>query len=285
MYEEKGVVKMYKIIPFIWYDLSENKTFFQTKESSVVITDEKLICMLKELEVSELTELDEKIIMGFFEKEITKDIIIFLEENKIIKEFQDKKSDFKNIILHSNDSEFSDLFKFTFSDEYLIYMVDSLNSLKNIKLTNELLVVFFNPFKFKEYEDIVKFAQESNITIKIIFSYNHHIYITNFYKKEWFNPCPICFFSELESQLRGEITNNTTNFQTMIDLLYSKSEKFHVEYPLVKKDYFTSMYVLMRNMNSNLEYCDLNEVLSINLRDNCINKDISYHWGYCDCYE
>ncbi|EJH6411503.1 McbB family protein, partial [Enterococcus faecalis] len=135
------------------------------------------------------------------------------------------------------------------------------------------------------YEIIVNIAKEKNVVVKIIFSYNHHIYFSNFYKREWYNPCPICFFSELESQLRGEITSDTANFQTIIDLLYTKSQNFAIEYPLQKDDYFTIVYTIMRNLDSDLMKCDLDEVLSIDLNNHLVTKDIAYHWGYCDCYE
>ncbi|EGO9124803.1 McbB family protein, partial [Enterococcus faecalis] len=91
--------------------------------------------------------------------------------------------------------------------------------------------------------------------------------------------------SELESQLRGEITSDTANFQTIIDLLYTKSQNFAIEYPLQKDDYFTIVYTIMRNLDSDLMKCDLDEVLSIDLNNHLVSKDIAYHWGYCDCYE
>lgn len=87
------------------------------------------------------------------------------------------------------------------------------------------------------------------------------------------------FFSELESQLRGEITSDTANFQTIIDLLYTKSQNFAIEYPLQKDDYFTIVYTIMRNLDSDLMKCDLDEVLSIDLNNHLVTKDIAYHWG------
>ena len=276
---------MYKIIPFIWYDLNEKETFFQTKESSVIITNNFLISMLKKLESLEVVELEETMLLEYFNNESLENVIRFLKENRLIKEKENMELNFNNIILYTNDSEFSELFRYTFAEEYSIIIVNSLTELKKFKFNDELLFCFLNPFKFQEYEEIVEIGNNENTILKIIFSYNHHAYISNYYKKDWMNPCPRCFFSELESQIRGEITNNTTNFQTIIDILYSKSENFSVEYPLTKKDYISIIYVLMRNMNSNLEHCDIDEVLSINLKDNSISKDIAYHWGYYDCYE
>lgn len=279
------MVCLYKIIPFIWHDINEEDTFFQTKNASVVIKNKQLIYMLKELEEKEIVEINEDIFLNYFKKEHVKKVILFLENNKLIKKSISKNIKFEKIILFCNDSDFSELFNYAYSKDFKVKVENSLLGVKENILDNCLLIVFLNPFHWKKYEEITELAKKTNVIVKMIFSYNHHTYLSNFYKNEWMNPCPMCFFSELESQLRGEVTENSLNFQTIIDLLYSKSEKFNIEYPLDRKNYIAIIYTLMKNLNPNLENCDLDEVLSINLTDCSINKDIAYHWGYCDCYE
>lgn len=66
-------------------------------------------------------------------------------------------------------------------------------------MDGKLFIVFLKVFNFKEYENIVNIVKEKNVVIKIIFSYNYYIYFLNFYKREWYNLCLICFFFELES--------------------------------------------------------------------------------------
>ncbi|NRE18359.1 McbB family protein, partial [Enterococcus faecalis] len=50
--------KMYKVNPFIWHDLSEKETFFQTKLSSIIITNKNLVRMLKDLEKNEVINFE-----------------------------------------------------------------------------------------------------------------------------------------------------------------------------------------------------------------------------------
>ncbi|HHD1613185.1 TPA: McbB family protein [Enterococcus faecalis] len=276
---------MYKVNPFIWHDLSEKETFFQTKLSSIIITNKNLVRMLKYLEKNEVINFEESLLSNYFRSNMINNVLVFLEENKLIKKLDIENNKVNEVLVYTDDSEFSELFDYVFSEKFTISHQSSISHLESKNMDGKLLIVFLKAFNFKEYENIVNIAKEKNVVIKIIFSYNHHIYFSNFYKREWYNPCPICFFSELESQLRGEITSDTANFQTIIDLLYTKSQNFAIEYPLQKDDYFTIVYTIMRNLDSDLMKCDLDEVLSIDLNNHLVSKDIAYHWGYCDCYE
>lgn len=276
---------MYKIIPFIWYELNENETFFQTKSASIVITNKKIITMLKDLERQQQTILDEKTVLNYFESEMVTKVLSFLENNKLLEKIKKTNDKLTNIVLHSDDVEFTKLFEYAFSERFSISYENDISDLEVKDISSDLLIVFLSSFSFKKFERIVQISKIKNIIVKIIFSYNHHIYLSNYYKAEWVNPCPICFFAELESQLRGEVTTGTTNFQTIIDLLYTKSQTFSIKYPLQRDDYFTIIYTIMKNIDSDMSNCELDEVLSIDLNNHSISKDIAYHWGYCDCYE
>ncbi len=219
---------MYKVNPFIWHDLSEKETFFQTKLSSIIITNKNLVRMLKDLEKNEVINFEESLLSNYFRSNMINNVLVFLEENKLIKKLDIENNKVNEVLVYTDDSEFSELFDYVFSEKFTISHQSSISHLESKNMDGKLLIVFLKAFNFKEYENIVNIAKEKNVVIKIIFSYNHHIYFSNFYKREWYNPCPICFFSELESQLRGEITSDTANFQTIIDLLYTKSQNFAI---------------------------------------------------------
>ena len=149
----------------------------------------------------------------------------------------------------------------------------------------DLLIVFFNPFNLDKMNQIDLFAKKKNILVKFIFPYNNKIYFTNFYKKSWYNPCPMCFFYMLESQLRGETEENNINFQTLLDLLYAQKAIFDIHLPLDSSVYLQIIYHLARYLRNMPDDNKLDEVLEICLKDFSVNRDIACHWGYCDCYE
>ena len=110
-------------------------------------------------------------------------------------------------------------------------------------------------------------------------------FLANYYKRSWYNPCPLCFFGAIESQIRGEDNDNNINFQTIIDLLYAKNILFKSELPLDKLTYLQIIYILSSYMGEIPENYKLDEVLELNLSNYSVRRDIAYHWGYCDCYE
>ena len=149
----------------------------------------------------------------------------------------------------------------------------------------DVLIVFLNPFDLKTMNELTEEIKKKNLLVKFIFAYNNKIYFSNFYKKSWCNPCPMCFFYELESQLRGENSEDQISFQTMIDVLYEQKAQFSVHLPLDSIDYIHIICLLSKYFNKEIKSYYYDEVLELDLADYKVSEDTAYHWGYCDCYE
>lgn len=103
-------------------------------------------------------------------------VLVFLEENKLIKKLDIENNKINEVLVYTDDSEFSELFDYVFSEKFIISHQSSISHLESKNMDGKLLIVFLKAFNFKEYENIVNIAKEKNVVIKIIFSYNHHIY-------------------------------------------------------------------------------------------------------------
>lgn len=276
---------MYKVEPFIWYDLDEGKAIFQTRNSTVVVTNKNIRDFLVALEERKILNVDEIILNQYLGKMDHEKIVNFLVEQKILRIEEERKVCIKRTLILSNDIKFNKSIDLNLSDTNDLLFVDK-GKLQEIEVKKtDLLLVFLNPFELKEMEKLVEIVKNKDIICKFVFSYNNKVYISNFYKKSWYNPCPLCFFYEIESQLRGEQGENTINFQTIIDLLYAENILFKSVLPLNQVDYLQIVYILSKYICFTPENYKLDEVVELNLSDYNIRKDIAYHWGYCDCYE
>ena len=273
---------MYKIQPYIWQDIIKGQTIFQTKNSIVVVTNKKLRDFLVNLESEKVIELDDTILDSYFDEKEKGKVISFLLENGILTEKILKKMYIDQTVVLSNDDNFSKSMHFNLNDIKVIN-IDEINTFNFKK--NDLLIIFLNPFRLKILKKITQFIKTRNLIAKFIFSYNNSIYFSNFYRQSWYNPCPLCFFYALESQLRGDNSENNINFQTIIDILYAQEAEFSINLPLDSSVYLQIVYVLSKYLNKIPDDRQLDEVLELNLKDYSISKDIAYHWGYCDCYE
>ncbi|MCI9138393.1 MAG: McbB family protein [Lachnospiraceae bacterium] len=275
---------MYKIQPFIWQKIEDNKTFFQTQYSSVVITNNKLRDFLIKIEQDNILELDKKYIESYFFNE-TGSVINFLTQNKLFKEKVQKFLSVERLVILSNDNAFSNSVQMNLKGIYIIEELKEADKELFLFKENDLLIVFLNPFNLEKINKIDSFVKEKNILVKFIYPYNNKIYFTNFYKKSWYNPCPMCFFYMLESQLRGENEEYNINFQTILDLLYAQKATFDIHLPLDASVYLQIVYFLSGYLRKIQDDYKIDEVLEICLEDFSVNRDIACHWGYCDCYE
>lgn len=275
---------MYKVQPFIWKRFSENEAVFQTQNSTVVITNKNMIEFLIEVESQGKTQLDVRDIEKHF-CEKSDDVISFLENNQILKREIKKELSINNLYMLSTDTKLANMIGFYLEEDFSVGQISENELIGKDFDENDCLIVFMNPFSISKLEEYTNIAQNKNVIIKVIFTYNNKIYFSNFYKKKWYNPCPMCFFGALESQLRGEINDVSINFQTLIDILYAKQGMFEIEVPLTKSAYFHILYLLMQYLLPILSEHKVDEVLELDLSNFTVNKDIAYHWGYCDCYE
>lgn len=277
---------MYKFKPFLLYHLKEDNYVIQNGEATVIITNNKLVDFLKYLEEEKTLECTDEIFEEYFDDQAPA-AIEFLKHNHIISDNQTLPNNikFENKFLISNDNTFKDYFNITFSGYEFNYM--NVDECLNYSFKeNDLIIIFLNPFNLNEYRNLCDIVKETKAIIKMIFYYNHSLYITQYYKQSWYNPCPKCFYYSLETQLRGDINKGSFNFQTLVDLIYKQKPMFKLEANLLPKDFVIIMYILTKDFNnpSNLVN-NINKVYEIDLLTMKINEDNCYHWEVCDCYE
>ena len=275
---------MYKVQPYIWNKLDDKETLFQTQNSTVVIMNKALADFLISIEEAQIININDKMVEKEFGSK-SSEVLEFLENNELIKKEIKKEVSIKCIYVLCNDKKFEESFNFNLSEDYSIKYIEMEKLLALNFEKNDCLLVFLNPFSIETLEKIAIIVKEKNIISKFIFSYNNRIYFSNFYKKDWYNPCPLCFFYELESQLRGDNSENHINFQTIIDVLYAKHGIFETELPLEKSIYLQIIYLLTQYLVPDINENKIDEVIELDLKDGSVVKDIAYHWGYCDCYE
>ena len=152
------------------------------------------------------------------------------------------------------------------------------------KILKRKLKIFLNPFNLEKYIEVCNQLIETKMTLRTSFFYNHSIYISNLYKKGWYNPCPKCFFYALETQLRASISSSI-NFQTMMDLIYTKNSRFNVVSDLTHLDLNTIMTLLLKDIKFKENLNTINNVYELDLGTYRLTEDSSYHWELCDCYE
>lgn len=275
---------MYTIKPFLIHRLDEG-CVLQTGTNTVMIKNEELFAFLENIEINKIKEIQKEEIKDVFD--VSHQVVIeFLLNNEIIIQEKEKNMQYNKVHLFSNNQLFSETFKSAAVGIFDSIEIKDINSdLKNVK-ENDLCLLFLNPFNLKKYIELVDKLTIENVIIKTVFFYNHSLYISNYHKQEWNNPCPKCFYYSLETQLRGTINSNNINFQIIIDMIYEQSETFEVQANLNTSDFLEILNILLSdfkyNKNPN-QY--INKVYEIDLKDGRVNQDFSYHWELCDCYE
>lgn len=274
---------MYRIQPFIWQKLLNDQTVFQTQSSTVIIQNKELSNYLIALEKNNKLEITSQEIEDFWGSK-TNEIIDFLTNQKLLVPEVEQEIYLKKILVLSNDEKFIDSMNYNIHGLYKIIMVNQKELETYTTNKTDILIVFLNPFKLDYLLEIYKIAREKDIICKFIFSYNNKIYFSNYHKKTWYNPCPLCFFYSIESELRGE-ENGEISFQTIIDLFYAQNIRFEINLPLSQTAYLHIIYLLTKYLTNISDKYLIDEVAELDLQDNTIRKDTAYHWGYCDCYE
>ncbi len=271
----------WNIEPYIWIKNSD-KTIIQTRKNTVFITSEALANFLIKIEQEGLICLDTDIIEKSIEN--PDQAVTFLLENGIItKNITPIINEKKEIRYISNDKFFCKHLKLMQTDNFI-----EMDEIKNLSIDelsqfDGLTIFFLNPFSQELLERLTEKIKLSNITAQCIFTYNNKVYFSNIYKKDWYNPCPLCFFSELEAQLRNGAGDNNMSFQTLLDIFYEKEGCFTSKLPLNSQDYYMIIAnIIKRTCSSRI---NVNVVFELDLNDYSTKEDVAYHWGYCDCYE
>lgn len=278
---------MYKIKPFLIYDI-EVGTVFQNSTSTALVKNKKLINFLKDLEINKKNTITENELKNYFPNNFEETLHFILTNNIIYRKIEPIFS-FNDLYIYTNCNVFKEVSQFFIKDLDSFGKIEFHNLEKSYSLPKEddLCIIFLNPFELVEFEKIVNKFKEIDCVVKYIFYYNHSIYISNFHKPSWKNPCPKCFFYSLESQLRsfGNINENL-NFQTLVDMFSVKEAKFKSWF-LPKPYNFISVFDVLFNQFKSLS--DFNSIVNlvheISIETTYINTDFCYPWDMCDCYE
>ncbi len=279
----------FEVKPYLIYSLNqEQTTIIQTRESTFVTKSTKLIEFLEYLEKKQIDKITHSDFIKIFNnKKTMQESIDFLLDSNIIKPFKNKYLTTKeNLLIFTNDNDFKSSADFFWKDRNID--VKDLDSFKYINGENNLIIICVNPFSLKKLKEIVDQIDPNNSNVyKFIFPYNHDLYISNYYSPEWGNPCPLCFFYSIESQLRGSQTGrDNLNFQVMVDLFYKETGTFEYKGLLNKEDWLPIVNQLSKEFKLTEDILTtVDDVLKINLDDYTMSYDVCYFWEMCDCYE
>ncbi|MBU3228910.1 McbB family protein [Clostridium algidicarnis] len=276
----------YKVFPFIITNY-EKTSVIQNSLNTVIVKDEQMICFFNWVDSNSVYNVSKDHLIRIF-KEETCEAIEFMKFNHLIDEVNEKNIKFKNVTVVSNDEVFINSVKFN-SDghsEKFIYELLPMD-FNEFKITNpqNLYLFFLNPFNYKYYSELVNVIRNNNILSRFGFYYNHSLLLSNYYKKEWCNPCPLCFFGNIESSLRGMYKGSTAvSFLTLLDLIYKKDPGFVIKNTF--SNYSISMFVnTILNDIVITDHSHINNVKYIDFNKNIVLLDQAIHWELCDCYE
>lgn len=276
---------MYKIRPYLIQEIHEG-IVVQNGISTTAITSERVIEFLKEIERQNYITIEDALLIDFFGNDC-EEVISFLISNEIIEHIEEISYNYKYIKILTNSQEFSEVVEFCksdFDEKIIVYTINELDKCLEKITKDDMILVYMNPFNMEKYIEISDLLIEKDIIIRTSFFYNHNIYISNLYKRQWRNPCPKCFFYDLETQLRAEPVSKGMNFQTIIDLLYKKNPRFEVKFPIKKTDMIFILNIL-RNQKAKPINDGANIVYQYNIKTKMVSQDYAYHWEMCDCYE
>ena len=275
----------YHVLPFI-ITASSNDLVLQNAYSICVINNKSMKSFLEEIDSKCISIVDEEILNKYFQDN-QKEALEYLFNNKIIEEEKNIHLEFSKIHFLTNDSLFYESLTFNCKGNKFDYKIDKLdNDFEYLDFYNDnLYIVILNPFNLYYFKELVNFFKNKDLLCKFAFSYNNCFYFSNYYKREWGNPCPLCFFSQIEAMLRSESkAYKIMNFQTILDIIYRNDPKFEVNIIFTNYSALGIVNHLLNDLNCFNNY-DINKISYIDLNNRNMNYDCALHWELCDCYE
>lgn len=280
-------MKEIKISPFIITIISEVEAVIQNSKTITIINNDKMISLFKQVDESNELNISIKDLEKYFGQEY-QEALDFMIQNKLVSEKEKAVLQFNNIRFLTNNSIFESSLKFNLQGSDRNNIVNYFNDFKDINssmIKDDLCILLLNPFSYRELNQFITEIKENDILIKVGFYYNNKFYISNFYKRSWYNPCPLCYFAHIEAMLRAETEiYKAMSFQTIMDIIYKKQPKFEVQ------DIFTNIKIIpilnsIIKETSNINEKQLNRVQFIDYNNGIITYDEALHWELCDCYE
>lgn len=269
---------MYKISQFIINRISEG-VVIQNSNGINFIKDIKLGKFLEYIDENNINVFSLETFRKFFEEQELEKYMEFLKSSEIIVDYDlDYECYISKIGIYSNCNLVEEYFNFISNEKFEVFY-DIEEGYKY-----DIIVLFFCPFILQEYNNLVDKLKKFNIPLMTCFCYNNKFYISNLYKSDWCNPCPKCFFSNLETSLRayGNM-QNSPSFQTIVDLIYSYNCNFKIEFPIDKKILIYIICEIIKIADTDINIL-ANKIVEIDLNGN-ISYDVPTHWEICDCFE
>lgn len=285
---------IYEVDQFTFFEMSEKEYVLQNSSGISIVNNSKLIRFLLELDSTNRLQISDEDLEFFFdyEKESVKK---FLIDNDIIQEVL-KKVTYDKVIYITNNENIKESLVFNSEghelDVDIRFIKKEDTATKSISIEDNykdaLYIIIFNPFDYHFFLEICNYLSSMNVRYLVSFTYNSKYYLTNIHKKDWYNPCPKCFVAHLISSLRAKSKiNNTTTFQTIIDIIYNKNISYDIYLPVSNINILAVIGKLLSfsNRKTALTIDDLsNEIVSVTL-DGEIDYDQAIHWEICDCLE
>lgn len=276
----------YRIFPFLITNCEEISVI-QNSQSTVILKKSEMIDFFNWIDSSGVYEVSMKQLNEIFNEQ-TEKAIEFMQRNNLIGEIKQKIISYEDITVVSNDEIFIKSMKFNSKGHNENFIYELLpRDFHDFKINNlqSLYIFFLNPFHYKYYTELINIIRDNNILSRFGFYYEHRIFLSNYYKQEWYNPCPLCFFGNVESSLRGNSKLlNTVSFQNLLDLIYKKEPGFEVENTFNNYSILTFVDTLLKDLDID-NNSQINNVQYIDFNKNIVLSDQAIHWELCDCYE
>ncbi len=280
--------RKYKVYPFILNDLIDDFVVVQNAKGIVALKQQKMKKMFLEMDEKRYEEIDDKFIYSFMREQNNK-AIEFMIKNHLICIEQTKQIEFKKIKFFTNCDKIKQSLEQNLKDFELVDDVVSILKYENFdcnknSVKGNLNIFILNPFDYREFVKLSELLNECNVLYQIIFYYNKGFYFSNYFKKEWNAPCPICFFERIESELRAESQAGINSFQMIIDLIYYKKTTFKTEIVLSSYMIIPILNLIIKQI-SNIDEQLIKLVNYIDLNTQIVSTDIATCWELCECNE
>ncbi|MBE1553291.1 McbB family protein [Sporosarcina limicola] len=297
----EGVMKIksqLKLNQYISFELPGGELIVQNSQGVSRITDSRLKAFLLEWD-SKSNSLIEYNDIHVYMGEETSAAVDFLKSLLVITDFTPPNLGIDTISFYTNNDNIGSLLKNVLDEDYspflkCNYIYDEKLNINHFDTnSNELIVVFMNPYnrKFaKEIRDLI--SQKKDTFLIFSYTYNSSFYIDSLYNGFFKSPCHICHISYIESQLRITNGENIT-YQQMVDSLYADNNYYQIETPLNFNGNL-NVATQLTNRIGDLFLADINTVIHpeafnessvYNLITKKVHKDNPIHWEMCDCYE
>jgi McbB family protein len=276
----------YKIYPFLLHNFEDNQLVVQNMKNIVLLHHKDMIEFFYELDKYSYQSLNTVLLSKYFGKK-TNDALQFLIDNQLIFEEKNHSLIYKTVNIFSNDECINKSLKFNLegSEKKInFFQVDIYDMLKldYSNKSEDLNIFILNPFNYKEIVELTSYLKKVNLMFQMIFYYNNYFYISNYYKEEWMNPCPCCFFSKIESELRAESQMGINTFQTIMDLIYKREPMFQTEAILQPCNILPLINIIKKQISS-FDESLLKLVNSLDINTSRVTVDVAMHWELCDC--